>query len=157
MSQDLIVVLYQGNYARQTGATQSSLDPKHFFFFFFLLQEPRARNVNWLFRGMSILVPKFHLISSLSGTSAAGASQDDLRHAGTALTLGWAGLTTPLTWLAQPYVPPPPAAGPPATATCGFCRKGGCSCLLSSHPNQRTPSQRRHMSDEPLLLIMNRL
>lgn len=73
-------------------------------FFFFFLQEPRARNVNWLFRGMSILVPKFHLISSLSGTSAAGASQDDLRHAGTALTLGWAGLTTPLTWLAQPYV-----------------------------------------------------
>lgn len=140
MSQDLVVALYQGNYARQTGATQSSLDPKQVFFLCWL-QEPRARNVNWLFRGMSILVPKFHLISSLSGTSTAGASQDDLRHAGTARTLDWAGLTTQLTWLAQPYVPLPPDAAPPAAAARGFCSKAGCSCLLSSRPNPHTPSR----------------
>lgn len=143
MSQNFILALYQGNYARQTGATESGLDPKYSFFFFFSfwLQKPRARNVNWLCRSMSILVPKFHLISSLSGTYTAGASRDDLRHAGTMRAPGRASCTRlRATASLQPWRLSPDTV-PPATATNGFCRKAGCSSLLHRYPNQRAASQ----------------
>lgn len=78
-----------GNDARQTGATESSLDPKYILSkkkkkkinnkksLLFWLQKPRARNVNWLSKSMLILVPEFYSISSPSGTYTAGASRGD--------------------------------------------------------------------------------